>query len=171
MVVRCYLELLARPGFDPPLLHANNDKRRRTNMGSSLSIKMGVGLEIPTEDDGMAPEVAAKAVEYLDPNPHFIIDREEFDGEVYIDYDDYEIFDALGKKFPLLSFSTGYCYDYTNGAVVLVKRLSSSGYDGAAEHPIDNLSLSEDEQSQLSRVAMMLGIEYNPVMLALPSYG
>lgn len=140
-------------------------------MGSSLSIDMGVGLEIPTEDSGLAPEVAAMAVEYLDPNPDFITDREEFDGEVYIEYDEYEIFDALNKKFPLLSFSSGYCYDYTNGAVVLVKRLSKSEYDEAASLPIDDLSLTEDEQSQLSRVAMMLGIEYNPVMLALPSYG
>lgn len=140
-------------------------------MGSSLSIKIGVGLEIPTEDDGLAPEVAAMAVEYLDPNPDFIIDREEFDGELYIDYDDYEIFYALEKKFPLLSFNIGYCYEYMNGAVVLVKRLSSSGYDVAASLQINDLTLTEDEQSQLSRAAMMLSIEYNPQMLALPSYG
>lgn len=140
-------------------------------MGMSLSIELGLGVEIPIEDNGIDPKTAAKVISALEPNPDFITEIEEYDDEVYISYDDYEIFDTLNKKFPLLSFEQSYSSDYSTGAAIFVKRLSSAGYYGSATLNPYLLTPTEDEVTQLQEALKIFDLEEELKIIALPSYG
>lgn len=141
-------------------------------MGMSLDVTLGLGVEIPIEEDGLSSDLAEKIVSSIGENPDFISEIEEYDDEVYTTYDTYEIFDALGKKFPLLSFELGYAHDYKTAAAILISRLSDSGYYESASLDPSDLTPTEDEMTQLQEALKIFGLEGEDLkIISFPSYG
>lgn len=140
-------------------------------MGMSLNVDLGFGIEIPIDETGLSPELSAQVVKALEPSDGFIIDVEEYDGEIYTTYDEYEIFDALNKKFPLLIFKFGSSHEYWTAAAIFVKSSHADGYYGAARLVQTGVWISPEVETQLREAADIFGLEFNPLILAFPSYG
>lgn len=141
-------------------------------MGMSLNVDIGLGIEIPGEDSGLSNEMAERVISFLGEDPRFISEVEEYADEVYTTYDDYEIFDALAKKFPLLSFELGYSQDYVIAEVIFISRLHDSEYYGSASLDPSQLTPTEDEMTQLQEALKIFGLEGEDLkIIAFPSYG
>lgn len=118
-------------------------------MGHQLTVDLGLGLDIPTDEDGVA-----------DPTPF------EHLGE-----DSYEWDKTFKKTYPLLQFEMGYAEDYTTSAAMFVKRLTDEGYYTSASLNLSDLTLTRDEEAQLRAFAAEFNLPYEPKILAIPCYG
>lgn len=137
----------------------------------SLNVDLGFGIEIPIDESGLTPELSAQVIKALEPSDSYITEVEEYDGEIYTSYDEYEIFAALNKKFPLLTFEFGYSHDYWTAAAIFVKSSYVDGYYGAATLAIEELTITAEEEIQLREAADIFGLEFDPMIIAFPSYG
>lgn len=118
-------------------------------MGMSLSVDMGLGLEIPTDSD--------MGIENQEAFAHLGEDSWEWD-------------QALQKTYPLLRLEQGYSFEFTTGAAMFVKRLYRNGYYGVAALVFENFTLTQDEENQLRAFAAEFQIPYEPKILAFPNY-
>lgn len=115
----------------------------------SLDVELGLGLEIPTDTD-------------------LGIDNEAFQrlGE-----DSWEWDQEIRKTYPLLTLEQGYSSEFTTGAAIFVKRTQDNGYYANATIELSELELTRDEEAQLRAFAADFNVDYQPKIIAIPSYG
>jgi len=135
-------------------------------MGSSLTIKTGVGIEIPwLNDETELPEslydVFADHIEF-----------EDYDGERYIEsFDEYDAMESITKRFPLLDWDMAYANDYSYAGALMVASTAENSWDGITAIDLSIVSITSEEEAQLREAAEYLGLEYNPQVLVLASFG
>ena len=120
-------------------------------MGMSLDVYLGYGLILPVDDN---KEDFSQVLSVLDdPNG----------------WGKEDALDSYLRTFQTLSYVLGRYGDYPIGGAIFVNRLTSRGYAEAATLPT-NLSLTFDEHEELRRVAVRLGIDNDPQIIAIPAY-
>ena len=135
-------------------------------MGRTLSNDVGVGFVLDWSDDG--DELTDQQKEILQSYVDNYDDEDEYGS---IDEAYYDMLYGLVKKYPLLTTEMSYFEDYSYGYAVLVKSTVSSSYGSILILDPAKFSISNDEFDELTKMMFDLGIQTNPKIISMVSFG
>jgi hypothetical protein len=135
-------------------------------MGRSLSNDVGVGFVLNWGEDG--DELTDHQKEILS---NYVEDYEGDDDYDDIDEAYYDMLSEIVKKYPLLKVEMSYFEDYSYGYAVLVKNTICSSYGSILELDPAKFSISNEEFDELTKMMYDLGIQTNPKIISMVSFG